>query len=176
MTNYTKQDYERDLQIVALSAMEDLIAEKDITIERLFTVMRHRILVLNEENKQLKAHITEFDKLEQKDAEHKAEIGKLKQNNTHSGLRAINQKKSLEIEKLKQENEELNSQIEFKIKECMELAQACSRYKQSVAQHDKQVCIKAVTDFFNFLSSDDVAVLSDKSPRLSEYMNKIKEQ
>ena len=48
----------------------------------------------------------------QKDAEHKAEI------------------------------DELNSQIDFKIKECMELAQACSRYKQSLAQHDKQAEIE----------------------------------
>jgi hypothetical protein len=46
-----------------LSAMEESIAENDITIERLFTVMRHRILVLNEENKQLKVSVTKLEEL-----------------------------------------------------------------------------------------------------------------
>ena len=40
-----------------------------------------------------------------------------------------------ELQEKDQENEELKSQIEFKIKECMVLAQACERWKRMALEN-----------------------------------------
>lgn len=78
---------------------------------------------------------------------------------------------------------ELNSQIEFKIKECTQLAQACSRYKQSLAQHDKQVKIEvlsklsgAIQPFGLINSHAGIKTIQAITNSINKIINKIKEQ
>lgn len=53
-------------------------------------------------------------------------------------LRSIVNAKERSLSKANERVAELESQVEFKIKECVELAQACSRYKTRVEQLRKE--------------------------------------
>jgi hypothetical protein len=137
------------------------------------------------------------DYLIQKDAEHKAEIEKLKQNNTHSGLRVINQKQALEIDKLKAKCNDLILDIEEGVRVlnliyesgadlgCLEETahdflvkrKFCSIPKQSLAEHDKQVKIDALNEYSQYCRDVGIELFAGQTDKaVREYINQIKGQ